>query len=83
MLQLGVKFPYVHDLAKLLTLVKNSGQSVPSQIRQAGELSKFAVVTRYPGFTEPVSPPEHKRAVKIAARVINWAEKIIATKRRQ
>jgi HEPN domain-containing protein len=83
LLHLRVRFPYTHDLAKLLTLVKNSGQSVPSQIRQAGELSKFAVITRYPGFAEPVSPREYKRAVKIAARVINWAEKIIATKRRQ
>jgi HEPN domain-containing protein len=81
LLHLGVKFPYIHDLAKLLTLVKNSGQSVPSQVRGAGDLSKFAVVTRYPGIAEPVSRQEHKRAVKVAEGVVKWADKIISAKR--
>src|SRR5439155_25535446 len=46
LIKLDVNFPYVHDLAKLLTLVENAGQAVPALIKRAGELSRFAVFTR-------------------------------------
>ncbi len=48
-----VDFPYVHDLAELLTLLEKAGQEVPESIRQAEGLSKFAVFTRYPGTQVP------------------------------
>src|SRR5207244_968745 len=31
----GIAFPYIHDLAQLLTLVEQSGQLIPANVRQA------------------------------------------------
>jgi HEPN domain-containing protein len=76
-------FPYVHDLAELLTLVEKAGQEVPESIRQAEPLSKFAVFTRYPGIGPSIKEKEYRETVEIAARVIKWAENIISAKRRK
>jgi HEPN domain-containing protein len=77
-----VKFPYIHDLAELLTLVGETGIKIPKSLRAAGELSKFAIFTRYPFETSPIEEKEYRQSVKIAEAVLRWAEKIITRKRR-
>ena len=77
LLRLAVHFPYIHDLIALLTLVEQHGVSVPEPVREAGRLTRFAVVTRYPGITEPVTQEEYERAVAIAATVLDWAEELV------
>ena len=44
----GIRFPYVHDLAPLVTLVGQAGEDVPLAVREAGRLTRFAVIARYP-----------------------------------
>jgi len=83
LIKLDVNFPYVHDLAELLTLVEKAGQEVPEFIRQAEPLSKFAVFTRYPGIGPSIKEKEYRETVEIAARVVKWAENIILPKRRK
>jgi HEPN domain-containing protein len=80
LLNLGVRFPYHHDLAELLDLVQKASKPIPKTVRDASRLTRFAVVTRYPGIAEPISREEYKRAVRIAERVLPWAEKLIASK---
>lgn len=75
----GVRFPYVHDLAELLGLVEQAGQKVPKTVREAARLTRYAVVTRYPGLVEPVTWQEHKDAVTIAEAVVRWAQDIVGT----
>lgn len=55
LIHLGQRFPYTHDLAQLLGLVEQTGQSVPESIKRAAILSEYAVETRYPGLSEPVT----------------------------
>jgi len=74
-----VAFPYVHDLARLLTLVEQAGQVVPKEVKQAAKLSRYAVATRYPGVTEPVSKEDHREAVSIAEAVVRWVEKVLGS----
>jgi HEPN domain-containing protein len=74
----GVRFPFIHDLGDLLDLVQKVGGSVPRSIRDAGRLTRFAVVTRYPGIAEPVSQEDYKRSIRIAERVLRWAERLVA-----
>ena len=71
-----IDIPYVHDLAHLLSLleVERAEVVVPEAVRQAGELTPYAVLTRYPGTVRPVSEREYQRAVKIAGTVVRWAE---------
>jgi HEPN domain-containing protein len=78
-----VNFPYVHDLADLLTSVEKVGQEVPELIRQAERLSKFAVFTRYPGIGPSIKEKEYRETLEIAARVVKWAENIVSPKRRK
>jgi HEPN domain-containing protein len=80
LLNLGVRFPYHHDLAERLDLVQKASKPIPKTVRDASRLTRFAVVTRYPGIAEPISREEYKRAVRIAERVLPWAEKLIASK---
>jgi len=77
LLYLNVRFPYVHDLARLLTLVEQTGQSIPESAQQARGLSDYAVGTRYPGLAEPVTWDDYDEAVAIAEIVVRWAEGII------
>ena len=46
----------------------------------ASRLTRFAVVTRYPGIAEPITRQDYKRAVTIAEKVLRWAETLIAKK---
>lgn len=38
-------------------------------LKDAEELTPFAITARYPGDDEPVSEPEARRAIEIATRV--------------
>ena len=78
-----VAFPYVHDLAELLTLVEKAGQPVPERIKQAAKLSRFAVFTRYPDIGPSIKEKEYRETIEIAARVVKWAENVILPKRRK
>jgi len=66
-------FPYVHDLAALLTLLERGGVTVPDAVRSAGRLTRFAIEARYPGVGEPVEHEEYERAVATASAVVAWA----------
>nr|WP_262917192.1 HEPN domain-containing protein [Salinibacter ruber] len=70
----GIEFPYVHDLARLVTLLQDEGQPVPDAVREAGRLTRYAVLTRYPGLDDPVNEDDYERAVAIAERVVEWVE---------
>ncbi len=73
LIHLGIQFPYVHDLASLLALIEEAGQSIPETVRRAAALSDYAVETRYLGPAEPVTQQEYEDAVKVAEEVIRWA----------
>ena len=74
LIRLGVEFPYVHDLAHLLSLLEEAGEDVPYMVRKAGELTLYAVTTRYPGSVRPVTQEEYLVAVETAEAVVQWAE---------
>lgn len=69
----GVSFPHVHDLARLLTLLQQSGLKIPKYVQQANQLTPYAVAARYPGLSGPVTKRDYRRAVQIAAAVLRWA----------
>lgn len=73
----GIDFPYVHDLAQLITLLQDGGITVPEDVKEAGRLTRYAVFTRYPGLDDPVTEEDHERAVKIAKRVVGWVEECL------
>ncbi len=64
----GVDFPFTHSLRRLLDL-SASPAAWAEQLRDAEELSPYALTARYPGEDLVVSEPEARRAVEIAERV--------------
>jgi HEPN domain-containing protein len=70
----GADFPPIHDLAGLLTILVQNGETIPPAIADAARFTRFAVTTRYPSVAEPVTTEEHQRAVAIAAAVVRWAD---------
>ena len=77
MITRNIEFPYVHDLARLLSLLEDEGEVIPETIRRAGELTDYATITRYPGEIRPVTEAEYREAIAIAEAVIHWAEEQI------
>lgn len=73
----GVEFPYVHDIAQLLTLLEEAGHQIPGPLREAERLTRFAVSTRYPGIAPPVDEEEYQQALTIAEEVVLWAENLM------
>ncbi|MFQ5706636.1 MAG: HEPN domain-containing protein [bacterium] len=70
----GIEFPYVHDIARLITLAKEKKILWTEELDEAAELSQYAVEARYPGLSEEVSEEEYKQALEVAKRVLEWAE---------
>ena len=75
LIQHGIQFPYVHDLAALLTRLEKATGDLPDSIRQAERLTQFAVEARYPGTAPPVGEGSYREAVELAGEVLRWAEK--------
>ncbi len=74
MIKRNIEYPYVHDLARLLSLLEKAGEIIPDEIRKAEELTPYAVITRYPGTTRPATVQEYEKAVEMAEAVIKWIE---------
>ena len=64
-------------MAALLSLVEEAGVDVPTDVFEAASLTRYAVVTRYPGHTRVVTEEDHKQAVELANRVIQWVESVL------
>lgn len=71
-------YPYTHDMAELLThLQEKTDLDIPGPVQQMPRLTRFAVASRYPGPTEPITEDEYQRALDIAEHVVKWARDII------
>lgn len=72
-----IRFPYTHDIARLISLVKEAGILWLEGLDQAAELTEYASETRYPGSVEPVSEEDYRQAIEIAEQVLAWAASLI------
>ena len=67
-----VEYPYVHDLAHLLSMLEDAGECIPDNVRKAAELTPYAVFTRNPGPARPITAREYRAAVEAAEAVVEW-----------
>ena len=65
------------DLVRLLTLLTNAGVKVPKYVRRADQLNVYAVESRYPGLSGPVTHRQWRTAVGIAEKIVRWANRQI------
>jgi HEPN domain-containing protein len=71
----GLAFQYTHDLAKLVTDLRRAGCGIPKYLDGAKRLTRFAVETRYPGLSGPVTERQYRGTVRLAEAVLLWAER--------
>ena len=73
----NLTFRYIHDLEELGKKLEDAGIPIPSIVKDAVVLTRYAVETRYPGPVEPVEEEEYQEAIRLSGAVVAWAEGII------
>jgi HEPN domain-containing protein len=71
-------FPLSHDLDVLIGVVRDNGVKVPGAVSQVGDLTPYAVETRYPFVGKKLSAAKVKAALSLARKVLDWVRKAIA-----
>lgn len=72
----GILVPRSHDLVFLLAQLPH-GIALPVTLVDLPLLTKYAVQLRYPGETVPVKVKEHRTALRLATRAVEWATSLI------
>ena len=62
-----------HNIGALIKLLPDDIHRIP-ELKEAISLTDYAVLNRYPGDLEPVTEKEYKEAVKLAEKIVAWAE---------
>ena len=66
-----------HIIGDLLDILEENGIEVPSFVKKATSLTRYAFEVRYPDDYVPVSVEEYEEAYEIALNVCEWAKGII------
>jgi len=72
----GISFTKTHNIRILLDLLPRD-LILPPEGEDAVSLTDYAVTCRYPADVEPVDEQEYQEAMRLAAAVVQWAEKVI------
>jgi len=79
LLECHIDAPFTHNLQVLLNLLSGCHLLLPDELRDVVDLTPYAVSTRYPGETEPVTESDYQDAVRLATLAVHWAESVIET----
>jgi HEPN domain-containing protein len=69
----GVEPEFTHNIEILLKELKKF-TDIPENIKEAAQLTNYAVQTRYPGEYEEVIKEEYEKTIKMAKDCMNWIE---------
>jgi HEPN domain-containing protein len=73
----GARYPFTHDIDRLLELVEAEGHELPSGLRHAGDLTPWALVNRYE--SAPALGARRSELVALADSALTWAEARVET----
>lgn len=76
----AIPFRRVHDINELLVCLAGGGLVIPEPLKNAVDLSLYAVDARYPGSLEPMDKTEFIEAMQRAEAVVAWAERVLREK---
>lgn len=62
-----------HNIGTLIGMLP-AHVELPEELKEAAELTTYAVMARYPGDLEPVTEDEYLEAIGLAKKVLNWAK---------
>jgi HEPN domain-containing protein len=64
---------FTHNIEILLKELKNF-MEIPENIKEAAQLTNYAVQTRCPGEYEKITKEEYENSVKITSACLDWVE---------
>jgi len=67
---------FTHNIDVLLKALMQFTE-VSDIVKEAGELTAYAVLTRYPGWYDEITKEKYEKAIKIAEECLEWVEKTI------
>jgi HEPN domain-containing protein len=69
----GVEPEFTHNIEILLNKLR-AFTDIPENIKEAVQLTIYAVQTRYPGEYDEITKVEYEKSVKMAKDCLNWIE---------
>ena len=72
----GIEPEFTHNIGILLDELEKF-IIIPENMKKAINLTKYAVITRYPGEYDEITKESHEESVKIAKDCLEWIEKTI------
>ena len=76
----GVEPEFTHNIGLLLKVLEGF-TDIPETIKEAAQLTNYAVQTRYPGEYDEITKEEYEESIQIAKACLEWTEhKIKASK---
>jgi HEPN domain-containing protein len=69
----GVEPEFTHNIEILLNELKKF-TDIPENIKEAAQLTNYAVQTRYPGEYDEITKEEYEDSIKIANVCLYWVE---------
>jgi len=73
----GVLYPRIHDLDRLLDLLREEGAAVPLEFDALGVLSDFGVAFRYEAYEEPDEPFDRARMIGQVERLLDHLAQLL------
>jgi len=78
----GVEPEFTHNIEILINELKKN-TDIPDTIKTATYLTKYAVITRYPGEYDEITKELYEESIKIAQDCIDWVESKITADSKQ
>ncbi|MDR1315739.1 MAG: HEPN domain-containing protein [Spirochaetales bacterium] len=69
----GVEPEFTHNIGILLNGIEKF-TDIPENIKKATKLTKYAVITRYPGEYDEITKENYEEGIKIAKDCLEWIE---------
>ena len=73
-----IDFPHTHDVQELLTALQEAGVHSASDSHEWNRLTRYAVLTRYPGLGDALTVQEYRAALQVAQEIVQWAKEQIS-----
>lgn len=69
----GVRYPFTHDIDRLVELVETEGLELSASLREAGRLTPWALAHRYE--SSATLGAERQGMLALASEAVSWARK--------
>ena len=71
----AVRYPFTHDIDRLIELVEREGLELSESLREAGQLTPWALAHRYE--SAPTIGAKRQDMLALASEAVSWARELL------